>query len=615
MREKIDGTLRVEISDGGLSAFAIIQPPEKGAAAITLEELRDKLAIERVTFGIHPDGVLASGVARGRKVYSRFEVARGREPGNGTDAYLDLFWTRKNPKANHEHDGDVDHRETGMVESVNSEEIIARKVSAAKGTHGTMVTGEIIPGIPGKDRVFIGGRNVEALHDGMYFKSLINGVPRVSGNILSVHPVYIVDGNVDYSIGNINFSGTVIVKGSVVDGFTVNADEDVYVKGNIDASYVTAGGNVEVEGGILTRYSGYVVAGKNLYARYIRNSIVEAEGDIYVSREIVDSFVRSNRSIRCESGDGRITGGDIMARDEIYARQLGSRMETATVLRTGMNFKSYLLVKETEQALQQTEFELRDIEKSLIRFSGNDADALATLKEKQLSLIDLKKALKDEISALAEIDSVNYGATVKCECDAYTGVIVYIGENAKRVKQKMKHVMFQCDEDFSVRLGFRFESGKEIIETLESRRTPGPRAKREKCIPSGNDALRVVVVDGSEFSLKKAGYILKAEGFEVSGNAANMDDAMDMFRKHSPSIVMIDLKSLNGDAGNVVNQIKSMLPKVNIVLTVGTTVAPEMVRDIMRCGPVNFILKPLHRDQVADVLNRVVCVAEARKLA
>lgn len=616
MKTKKDGTLKIEIADSGLTAIAIIAPPENGGTAVTLEDLRDMMAKERVTYGIHHESALASGIARGRKNYSRFEVARGRQPGVGVDAYLDRFWARRSQKADHDHEGDVDHRETGIVESVNSEEIIARKVDAGHGAHGITVSGEVLAGEKGKDRVFIAGRNVESLHNGAYFKSLINGVPRVNGNIISVQPVYIVDGNVDFAIGNINFSGTVIVNGSIIDGFTVNADEDIFVKGNIDAAYVSAGGNLEVEGGILTRFSGYAVAGKNIYARYIRNSIVEAEGNIYAGREIVDSFVRANGSILCDRGDGRITGGDIMARDEIIARQLGSRMETATVLRVGMNFKTYLLIKETEQALQQAEFELRDVEKTILTCGMKDTEALTELKARQMELIEKKNSLKNEINALAEMDDMNYGATVKCECDAYTGVVVYIGENAKRVRQKMKHIMFQCDEDFTVRLGFRFESGSTPVEPEKARYNRGPDPKREKVVAAGNPSPGVVLVDGSEFTRKKAGYILKAEGLEVLAETGNIDEAMELVRKFRPVVAMIDIKSLNGDADNIVRNLRKSSNETNIVLMVGTTVAPEMVRNIMKYGPVNFMLKPLHRDHMSDVLSRVMSLSEeSRRLA
>jgi len=40
-------------------------------------------------------------------------------------------------------------------------------------------------------------------------------------------PVYEVDGDVDYGVGNINFIGSVVIKGSIRDGFSVVAGSDI----------------------------------------------------------------------------------------------------------------------------------------------------------------------------------------------------------------------------------------------------------------------------------------------------------------------------------------------------------------------------------------------------
>ena len=56
---------------------------------------------------------------------------------------------------------------------------------------------------------------------------------------LNVFPVYEVNGDVDYNIGNIDFVGTVVIRGNILTGFRVKASGDIRVTGGIEGAEVS----------------------------------------------------------------------------------------------------------------------------------------------------------------------------------------------------------------------------------------------------------------------------------------------------------------------------------------------------------------------------------------
>ena len=62
-----------------------------------------------------------------------------------------------------------------------------------------------------------------------------------------------VDGDVDVSIGNISFVGSIIVRGTIRSGFKVEAEGDIEVWGNVEAATVQSQGNVIIRGNIWAR--------------------------------------------------------------------------------------------------------------------------------------------------------------------------------------------------------------------------------------------------------------------------------------------------------------------------------------------------------------------------
>ena len=87
---------------------------------------------------------------------------------------------------------------------------------------------------------------------------------------LSVVNVYEVNGNLDMSMGNIDFNGDVNITGSVRSGVTVHAMGSIYVGGFVEGATLIAGKDIVLKDGVNTKNSGKIEAGEIYQADFLR---------------------------------------------------------------------------------------------------------------------------------------------------------------------------------------------------------------------------------------------------------------------------------------------------------------------------------------------------------
>ncbi len=137
--------------------------------------------------------------------------------------------------------------------------------------------------------------------NGLEVHAKIDGQPNLTlAGDLSVFAELIVDGDVDFNTGNIDFDGNVVVKGTIIDGFTIKC-------GNLNAkeifgAKIFAIGDVHVSGGILRTQ---IKAEGNVTAKFIMNSNIKSFGSVLVDKEVIDSKI-------CSSGNFIATRGKII---------------------------------------------------------------------------------------------------------------------------------------------------------------------------------------------------------------------------------------------------------------------------------------------------------------
>jgi hypothetical protein len=370
--------VQVVVAADGLSAE--VMAPRGGAVPrdVVLTALRnagvlfgvDAGALVRLTLGDHPGQVT---------------IAHGLAPVPGVDARVEHFSLELASggafTAVEDDHGAVDLHGGHLTQHVRAGQIVATKVPATPGTPGRKVTGQALPARPGADLVLAAGPGAELSPDRLSVIAKVGGLPQQVGTTIAVHSVCAVK-NVDLQSGDIHFVGSVTVEGDVANGFTVEATEDIEVKGHVDGGKLRAGGKITVGGGV--RRAAELEALHDVTVRFVDpQCTLKSHGLITVKESALQCTLTGKRILV-----GRqLSAGTSTAIERIEATQIGNPNEVAThlYLRAEPAHLSGPALDAARAQLAATRAELERVHKGE-ESAGKDAKLLKTLTLREVVL-------------------------------------------------------------------------------------------------------------------------------------------------------------------------------------------------------------------------------------
>ena len=447
-----DAPMTVEIGEQEMKAFLTVLPPGPGGADPSYDSIMGFLKSHDIVFGHLEEQVRSF---EERPVYREpVLVAEGAKPRNGADARIEYsFQTERKELQLKEKDGRVDFKELNLIQNVVEGQVLARKKPPERGEPGQTVTGKVLPATDGNDTELVAGKNVTVSADGMKATADINGQVVLSAGKLNVEPVYVVAGNVGVKTGNVLFLGTVVVKGSIDDGFSVKAAGNIEVMGSVGKAELDAEGDIVVHQGITGKGGGTIRSGQGLWAKFIENANVDAGGLVVVSDGIINSNVSSDSKVICKGKRASIVGGRTRANEEVHAKTLGSVAGMETVIEVGYDPKSRSRLDEIEARLVEIDEELEDIKLNLqtIRKLHKSGRSLGEAKMKQArDLQKRKNTLSKERGPLVEerdglrdyLAQLRGSGRISVEGRAYAGVKMHIREASLEVRNEFNKTTF-----------------------------------------------------------------------------------------------------------------------------------------------------------------------------
>ncbi|QGQ96255.1 DUF342 domain-containing protein [Paenibacillus psychroresistens] len=386
---------------------------------------------------------------------SKTIVASGDTPVEGESGYINFLFElkRKGKKPLEMEDGTVDYKEVANINNVRKGELIAERIVAKDGINGKAVTGEVLFAKTGKEDRFKIGKNVVMDADKVFLFAAIDGmVVSTDREKINVFPIFEVNGDVDYNTGNIDFVGTIVIRGNVRSGFKVKADGDIRIIGSVEGAELDAAGSIEISAGIIGQNKGLVKAGKNVKTAFIQDGIVEAGEDVLVSQSIMHSTIRAGKDVICQGVKGLIVGGMIQAGEKVAARTIGNSMATNTVIEVGvlpelrnemLQLRGQLRVhmetlEKTDKALgmldQMAAAGLLSPEKvsMKIRLANSKKQTIDEQNQCKDRVLEIEKSLEDTEKARVEVASMMYGGTK-----------IVIGRYTKFIKDPISRVYFR----------------------------------------------------------------------------------------------------------------------------------------------------------------------------
>lgn len=455
---KIDADIQVKVSDNKMKASIYIIPPE-GGSMLSGEQMMAILKEEGVMFGIDTDTIETLSKY---PVYNQdVQIAKGVEPVNGENGKMQYhFQLSKSRTPKILEDGRVDFHELDLIENVHAGDVLVTAIPPTPGVPGKNVYDEEIPPIPGKPVVLPKGKNVEVSEDGLKLTAAIDGQVVIADYKVNVYALYEVNGDVDNSVGNIDFVGNVVIKGNVLTGFSIKAGGTVEVQGVVEGATIIATGDIVLRRGMQGLNRGILVTDGNIVAKYIEHSHLTAKGDIK-SEAIMHSIVNCGGTLELAGKKGLIVGGTAKVGREIIAKVIGSPMATATELEVGLDPNVRERYKELKMEITRMESEITKADQavqllkkleSVNKLDEHKASLMAKSVKTKVFLSNKLKEMKKEFELLGKRLEEEENGKIKVMNVIYPGTKVTIGSSIMYIKENMSYCTLYRD-GVDIRIG------------------------------------------------------------------------------------------------------------------------------------------------------------------
>jgi uncharacterized protein len=388
-------------------------------------------------------------------------VAEGKNPAAGLDANVAMeVDIDHNLRPQQKTDGTVDYRNINTITLIKNGQIIAKKVPATKGESGYSVTGLEVAANPGNDVKFTGGKNTRISDDGLFLLATKNGFIYKEGEVIHVGDVLPIPKDVDFSVGNIKYTGDVHIKGSVMPGFTVETEGNVLINGQVESARVLSrNGNVEIQKGIIGKGDTFVSAKNGIKTEFVQEAVLGSEGTIAINKFCIHTEATCN-IFEMKDSHSNLIGGSVRAFTSIEVYQAGNEKGIATAL--SIVDKNELLnrekLKELETLQKKLTETLEPVKKQLkakaaiLKKTGNTSDRMAEELKRWLNTFnDLTMKMKYVDKNMTDIKEklkkpATYDGYIKIIGDIFPGSTLSFFGVAKTIKVTMTNKTFRIKD-------------------------------------------------------------------------------------------------------------------------------------------------------------------------
>lgn len=439
---------KLNISSDGMEAYLRLPVPSLGEP-YTEKGILKILSEKGVCAGIQEEavrGMLDAGI------YERdVRVAVGTRPVDGTDGYYEYEFNSdfsKKPKIRE--DGTVDYWSMNLIEVVREGQEIAKYHPAVQGKPGVDVKGKTVTGKLGRELPPLKGKGFERSPDNLTYVAVISGKITRQEDRITILPIYEISGDVDVTIGNIDFVGDVVIHGNVCNAVEIKSTGNITIDGVVESAHIYAQKDVILRSGMLGGSKSTIYAKGNLFAKFVEYTEVEVGGNIEAD-VFMDCEVTCGGSLLMKGKRAKIMGGQVYAAYGIDANDIGNVAEVGTYVAVGVGNKEDAKLTALKKQIKENQDTLDKMERALKQFDlleeqkgvsyKNDPRRMQLLRQriKYIATINDDKA---KAFALEELIENSKHATVKVNHNVYPGVLVKIGDFVTNVKVQQGNLEF-----------------------------------------------------------------------------------------------------------------------------------------------------------------------------
>lgn len=340
----------IDISKNRMTAWIYLRDPGDPRQLVK-EEIMESLVESKITINkeVHSRlDTFMTVLASSEKVPERFVIAEGKAVREGSDG--EFLWDKLLEEEGDawQDDAPINYYTRNSIITIEKGQRIGTVIAPKPGVNGFDVFGKKLT--PKKRPTEIQLANTVVMSSDQPGVVVANVAGKVifEHGVLSMIEVLEITGDIDFESGNIDSVINVHVKGTVRDRFSIKSKKSVSVCGAIEAADVSAKDSILVRGGVLGREKGVLQAGGEIVAKFCDHADLRAYGDIKISKEVINSHVRTDGKLIAEHSV--IVGSDVYAREGVVVGTLGSEANIPTTIIVGTHPD---VIREAEQISQE----------------------------------------------------------------------------------------------------------------------------------------------------------------------------------------------------------------------------------------------------------------------
>lgn len=343
----LDTILKLSCDDRSIHATLLVAPcenPSSVTAEMVIAYLEGQ-GIRRQLIDKEAVATICAEVASDPGSAHRCEVAKGTEPIDATQPQLILDdelaerleraerqkLDAEKAETGSNSDSRIDFYEMSSIVIVQRGQRLAQIERKTEPEDGVDVFGQ---SIPAAETATFDGVDTESvvLRDDECF-ARFSGEIVVAGPQLRVNRDLEITGDIDFSIGRIDFPGDVCIHGSVQDKFSVKAGGDLEIRALVGSAQIESTGSITLTRGMAGKGTGHITAWRDLTSGYLESVHAFVARDLRVKGEITNCTLKVDGEL--DAGSASIRSGEIIIAKAATVGTIGSEQGIKTVLVLG----------------------------------------------------------------------------------------------------------------------------------------------------------------------------------------------------------------------------------------------------------------------------------------
>lgn len=446
--EPKDAFAEIAVAEDKMSASILVNSPVGGGRDITLEEIRDMLDQMGIEYGIDEDKL--KDIVENELYNQVFQFAEGTPAIDGTNGKIkDYFPRHKEVKFASKENDSIDFKSTNYIHNVKAGELVCELTPPEPPQDGVDIFGNTVYGKPGIMPPIPQGKNVVYNEEKDKLLTGCEGNLSFRNGRFHVEKILNIGGNVDNSVGNIDFTGSVSIKGDVLEGFTVKAKGDITVMGIVEGATLVSGGSITLYKGMRGMKSGVLEAAGDITAKFLEDSKIFAKGDIQ-AEYIINSEVSCGNNLTLTGRRAAFIGGVCSVYNVMNVKTVGAMSQITTLVTLGVTPQLLEEVEGLKKDIADITAQLDECKKNITYL--NTRQKAGTISPKQSEkLNELKiwlpvntmkqKKMKDQMQKLtSQLKEVKKSRLIARE--VFGGTIISIGDSRLVISRKEENCSY-----------------------------------------------------------------------------------------------------------------------------------------------------------------------------